>query len=567
MPDPAELNLNNTQSTSTPGDVPSPEVHKSPLLQPHHPYKNKWVVLLILFIALTIPMVVYLAQQSQELRQRAQQAYCTELGGCLAPGGSCCGGFVEGFDASCPVTETRCVAECIPDNQCKPAGGFCCNAEDFTTPNEPGCAPTGQICRPRCIQPGQCTAPGRICCDGSTPVFVGFSECPVTEEKCPAPGTGSPPPRASPTPAPQPSPSQPPPPPPSTPPGGGPECNVFMVGGNRTVQVGELFSVAWNNTSGLTAINSTASTNPAGILQPPVSVITGALPACPPNASGDCVFGNLSFTQAGALTIVITVQNDIGSNTCQLTVQAEAPCNKYCRNTTVTTSPTQLPMCGESGYTVTMTGDIQLCGEPATLTFPTWSQTNGQDDISWYAPTQTGPNTWQQTINSANHPGNNGELIFTDVWITNPNIYCGGATMLRQCVPPSPTPTPAPTPAPFCADIRIYSVTGDANNPANWTRLNQAQMNALQPGDTVYISIVGSSQNAPVQFSRGRIRVNMGTTVGAFSETTNVKPKASATDLDEFYITYQIPPTLGATTTFGPQGEVCVLSGSTCTWY
>lgn len=153
----------------------------------------------------------------------------------------------------------------------------------------------------------------------------------------------------------------------------------------------------------------------------------------------------------------------------------------------------------------------------------------------------------------------------------NRNICNNSFTM--PVVPPSPsptplvTPTPQPTPAPFCADIRVYQVTGNITDSANWTRLTQAQMNALQPGNTIYISIVGGSQNAPIQFDRGRIRVNIDSTAGTFIETATIKPKPNPTDPDEFYISYTIPANLPQTATFKPQGEVCVLSGNACSWY
>ena len=137
---------------------------------------------------------------------------------------------------------------------------------------------------------------------------------------------------------------------------------------------------------------------------------------------------------------------------------------------------------------------------------------------------------------------------------------------------PAPTPqatphaTPQPTPAPFCADIRIYRVTGVVTNAANWTRLTQAQMNTLVPGDTIYVTILGGSQNAPVTFSRGRIRARSGTQVGAFTETTNKKPKTNTTDPDEFYIAYTIP-VLTSTTNVRVEGEVCRLVNNVCSWY
>lgn len=35
--------------------------------------------------------------------------------------------------------------------------------------------------------------------------------------------------------------------------------------------------------------------------------------------------------------------------------------------------------------------------------FPTWSETNGQDDIVWYSGVNRGNGTWSVTVDSNNH--------------------------------------------------------------------------------------------------------------------------------------------------------------------
>lgn len=52
--------------------------------------------------------------------------------------------------------------------------------------------------------------------------------------------------------------------------------------------------------------------------------------------------------------------------------------------------------------------------------FPTWSDTNGQDDIVWYEGTNNGNGTWSATVNSANH--NNGGNYTTHAYITKNGV-------------------------------------------------------------------------------------------------------------------------------------------------
>lgn len=54
---------------------------------------------------------------------------------------------------------------------------------------------------------------------------------------------------------------------------------------------------------------------------------------------------------------------------------------------------------------------------------------------------------------------------------------------------PSPSPTPTPTPLPICVDIRVYQ--RDASGT-----LFRPELTTLQPGDTVYITVIGSGSGA-----------------------------------------------------------------------
>lgn len=68
--------------------------------------------------------------------------------------------------------------------------------------------------------------------------------------------------------------------------------------------------------------------------------------------------------------------------------------------------------------------------------FPTWGETNGQNDIDWYWGTNMGGGKWGAAINLANHAVGNTEYgnIITHVYMTAPgfvNTWCGGTYFTR----------------------------------------------------------------------------------------------------------------------------------------
>ncbi|MGX7403424.1 GBS Bsp-like repeat-containing protein, partial [Enterococcus camelliae] len=75
-------------------------------------------------------------------------------------------------------------------------------------------------------------------------------------------------------------------------------------------------------------------------------------------------------------------------------------------------------------------------GNAQMVQFPTWSKTNGQDDIRWLKGTKNGDGSWSVTVDSANFK-NSGEF-YTHVYVTNngKNQFLG-ATSYNLAAPPA----------------------------------------------------------------------------------------------------------------------------------
>jgi len=91
---------------------------------------------------------------------------------------------------------------------------------------------------------------------------------------------------------------------------------------------------------------------------------------------------------------------------------------------------------------------------------------------------------------------------------------------------PSPTASPTPTPTPIaqCVNIKIYQIVS-----GQWVLVQN--LSSLQPGDTIYIAVLGSTTSGT--FERARFRIN-GLPVN-WQETTALNPNG------EFYIQYVLP--------------------------
>jgi len=91
-------------------------------------------------------------------------------------------------------------------------------------------------------------------------------------------------------------------------------------------------------------------------------------------------------------------------------------------------------------------------------------------------------------------------------------------------------------------------VTGDINDANSWRFLTHAELLALLPGQTIYISTSGMYSGGGV-IDKARIRVNSSVWTPD-NETTLVKPGSSP---QEFYISYTIPSDGTVTFTFGAE--------------
>lgn len=105
--------------------------------------------------------------------------------------------------------------------------------------------------------------------------------------------------------------------------------------------------------------------------------------------------------------------------------------------------------------------------------------------------------------------------------------------------PPQSTPTTPPG-APYCHEIRAYVVEDPINNPANWHQLTFEQLGQLQAEDDVYFTVRGWENDPINDFDRARFTINGSTTEVT---TLNTKPPAPGDpdEITEFYKSYKIP--------------------------
>lgn len=129
---------------------------------------------------------------------------------------------------------------------------------------------------------------------------------------------------------------------------------------------------------------------------------------------------------------------------------------------------------------------------------------------------------------------------------------------------PSPSPSSTPTPPPVgaqCVAVKIYQVTGDIGSQTNWQILTPEQMAALQPGDIIYVTTLGTVSNGTIDKARIRVNSNIWT---PSNETTLTKPCPPVGPCSiEYYISYTIPS--NGTTTFNFGAEVHEVT--TNKWY
>ena len=106
---------------------------------------------------------------------------------------------------------------------------------------------------------------------------------------------------------------------------------------------------------------------------------------------------------------------------------------------TPTPTPVPNPSCTSAGPP----GNPTVTGNPATyyvyaygvnnatsVSFPTWSAENGQDDIVWYPGTNLGGGTWRGTVNFANH-ASYGQFYVHVYMYGISTVFCGTADFIR----------------------------------------------------------------------------------------------------------------------------------------
>jgi GBS Bsp-like repeat/Viral BACON domain len=122
-------------------------------------------------------------------------------------------------------------------------------------------------------------------------------------------------------------------------------------------------------------------------------------------------------------------------------------------NTTATAcsaSKAPVPTCTSSSpqavSTSKITGTFQVCAygvssNVTAVSFPTWGNVNGQNDLVWYAGTNLGQGKWCAAINMANHVSGNPEyglfnvhVYMSTLYYNSPPIFCNTANFYR--IPP-----------------------------------------------------------------------------------------------------------------------------------
>jgi hypothetical protein len=115
----------------------------------------------------------------------------------------------------------------------------------------------------------------------------------------------------------------------------------------------------------------------------------------------------------------------------------------YCGEGIIVRTDPNPPVCsgvGPQGVVTSATSgslDFYAYGvqNASSVSFPTWSRINGQDDIIWYPGVNQGGGTWKASIDLSKHrPGNPdyGDIII-DVWLEGSrSVYCGETILIRR---------------------------------------------------------------------------------------------------------------------------------------
>lgn len=181
-----------------------------------------------------------------------------------------------------------------------------------------------------------------------------------------------------------------------------------------------------------------------------------------------------------------------------------------------------------------------------------------------------GYNTATRTVSCSNF--SLGDMSFRARVVDNPTgstidntaVFSTSSGQCSVSIPLEGQPTPSPTSSPgtgtaMCTDVKAYTVDGDPQVLSNWTQLSASDLAALDAGDEVYFTVLGSTNLG--FFSKARFTINGVTR----PEVTTTKPSGTSgsggldgpegTDLivPEYYDVYIIP---AGTTGFQIIGEV-----------
>jgi hypothetical protein len=110
-------------------------------------------------------------------------------------------------------------------------------------------------------------------------------------------------------------------------------------------------------------------------------------------------------------------------------------------------------------------------------------------------------------------------------------------------------PSTAPTTTQFtsnnCPTIKIYAVVGEIQEASSWRELSSEELERLPARQVIYVTIAVDPVKIKGNSTKARIRASTGNeTALPFTqadETVLKKPKATASDQDEYYVLYTIP--------------------------
>src|SRR3989344_1414808 len=435
------------------------------------------MIAVTVFIALTIPVVVFLAKRNQDIRQKAAwNPTCS--------GSWTCTKDTQSFTYQCAPFNGQTEAGCTGGNDVQ--GNFCNTAEGWVRTGgctwNSGCSPEGYA-----ILNGQCYALngmscGTYCCNQ-----------PVDMSLC-----NNPPSSPNPSPSPDTSPS-----PGDLPPGDGPVCNpIGQVeyecpdppgNNNKCHQCGSNNQWIQTNAPGCqTTDPNYFFCNACDTALYPNRVCYSATPSGSPNPAAQ-----INYSDPNCLGVANTGNLDLNYTTRRCVCQGSVGACDTANGGTCNNVSQGVITPGQS-----LTQTICYAG-------PT-SCTSEQIDLDvWYGSTN----------------------------VTGGGIIRQSSVQGEACTSASPSPGVTAQ----CTNLNIYQVTGDITQAGSWQLLDSTQLSALQPGAIIYATTKGTVTGGAFDKARIRINPTANQAWNVGDETTLLKPKVNVGDLDEYYVSYTIP--------------------------